>query len=125
MIGRKVARAFLLEQSDTAHPLIQELVDSRILHIIKKGYSGQDEPGVRFDVLQIDYGCYVDLLKTSRAPASLFGTDGDVESDDDHSYEALFGNVRVPEDDYRAIRRAILRLPQMLDAIGYRDGEGA
>jgi hypothetical protein len=121
VIGGKHARAFLLEQSDTAHPLIQQLVDSRILHIIKKGYSGQDEPGVRFDVLQIDYGCYVDLLKTSHAPSSLLGLPGGCGSTDRASYRALYQGVQVPEDDYRAIRRAILRLGEILSAIGYED----
>lgn len=127
VIDQKRARAFLLEQSDTNHPLIQQLVDNRILHVIKKGYSGQDEPGVRFDVLQIDYGCYIDLLKTSRAPAGLFGTVGD-EADADTEerlYAAFYGNVNVPEDDYRAIRRAILRLPDLLQSLGLAEAASA
>ena len=76
---------------------------------------------MRFDVLQIDYGAYVDLLKTSRAPSTLFGQAGEGETDDNWSYEALFGGVHVPEDDYRAIRRAIVRLPgDAYKAIEYR-----
>jgi hypothetical protein len=53
-------------------PLIQQLIDDRILHVIKRGYSAQDEPGVRYDVLQIDYGCYVDLMNTVNEPQGLF-----------------------------------------------------
>ena len=124
VIGQKRARAFLLEQSQTEHPLIQQLIDSRILHVIKKGYSGQDQPGVRFDVVQIDYGCYVDLLKTSRAPLSLLGGHDSVAFDsDDLTYAALYQGVDVPEDDYRAIRRAILKLPATLKAIGWHQQE--
>lgn len=32
--------------------------------------------------------------------------------------EALYGDVEVPEDDYRAIRRAELNLQDKLDQIG-------
>jgi hypothetical protein len=49
----KKARAFLLRQEHTRHPLIQRLIDDRILHVIKRGYSSKDDPGERFDVLQI------------------------------------------------------------------------
>lgn len=35
--GRK-ARAFLMKQDQTPDPLIQQLVDDRILHIIKRGW---------------------------------------------------------------------------------------
>lgn len=113
LAGRK-ARAFLLSQDDTNHPLVQQLVDDRILHIIKKGYSSNADPGVRFDVLEIDYGCYVGLLGTTSAPQHLFGANG---ATDDVAMVAFYGNVDVPEDDYRAIRRAVLDLPRVLAAI--------
>ncbi|WP_055553782.1 hypothetical protein [Streptomyces sp. NBRC 110028] len=37
------------------------LFDARVLHIVRRGYSAQDQPGERFDVWVIDYGAYVDL----------------------------------------------------------------
>jgi hypothetical protein len=101
--GRK-ARAFLIKQDQTEDALIQQLVDDRILHIIKRGWSGKDHPGERYDVLQIDYGCYVHLLGTNAAPQSLLGGDHD-------EFSAVVGDVEVPDEDYRAIRRAILDLP--------------
>jgi hypothetical protein len=110
--GRK-ARAFLLAQEDTIHPLIQQLVDDRILHIIKRGYSSKDNPGERYDVLQVDYGCYVHLLGTSAAPQRFLGED----ADDDSAFSAVIATVEVPEDDYRAIRRAVLDLPAILKSI--------
>lgn len=105
--GRK-ARAFLIKQDQTPDPLIQQLVDDRILHIIKRGWSGKDNPGERYDVLQIDYGCYVHLLGTNAAPQGLFG------GNDEEDFSAVIGDVEVPENDYRAIRRAILDLPALL-----------
>ena len=114
LVGRK-ARAFLLAQEDTGHYLIQQLVDDRILHIIKKGYSSKDTAGARFDVLQIDYGCYVDRLGTTGAPVNLLG---DAEATDDTAMAVFYGNVDVPEDDYRAIRRAILDLKRVLVGLG-------
>jgi hypothetical protein len=101
VIGSRRARAFLLSPADANHPLIRELYDARVLHIIKRGYSAQDEPGVRYDVFQIDYGCYVDLVATgTRAPQGLF----QVETADGTEF------VEVPADDYRSIRRAILHI---------------
>ncbi|MBU0596325.1 hypothetical protein KJ567_06550, partial [Candidatus Bipolaricaulota bacterium] len=98
--GRR-ARAFLLRQGEPMRSdLIRSLYDARVLHVIKKGVSSRDHAGVRFDVYAIDYGCYVELLTTARAPAGLFEVDGDDVS----------GFVEVPADDYRSIRRAILDL---------------
>jgi hypothetical protein len=105
VISNKKARAFLLAQEDTTNPLILKLVDDRILHIIKRGYSSKAEPGARFDVLEIDYGCYVQLARTSSAPQGLI--DG---VSDDALMESFYADIEVPEDDYRAIRRAVLEL---------------
>jgi hypothetical protein len=67
----------------------------------KKSYSTKQEPGIRYTVWKLDYGCYVDLINTSRGPTG-FLFEG-LEVDDD-------GTLTVPEDDFRAIRRAILDL---------------
>jgi hypothetical protein len=102
VIAHRRARAFLLKSS-TRHHLIDALFDARLLHVIKRSISGQEEPGARYDAYKLDYGCYVDLLATSKAPThQLFDTE---EAD-----EEAGASVRVPTDDYRAIRRAILDL---------------
>jgi hypothetical protein len=69
--------------------------------------SGQEEAGVRYDAYKLDYGCYVDLLATKTAPMSTYGVDPAeaVALSDLSSSE-----IQVPTDDYRAIRRAILKL---------------
>jgi hypothetical protein len=94
VIGSRRARAFLLS-SKIRHPGVDKLFDSRLLHILKKNVSSHDEAGQRYDVYKIDYGCYVDLINTAKAPIGLF------QNDDDTFTE-------VPHDDYRSIRRAIL-----------------
>jgi hypothetical protein len=102
VIAHRRARAFLLG-SNVRHPLIDALFDARLLHVMKRSISGQEEPGVRYDAYKLDYGCYVDLLATTRAPThQLFDTEPDGEQ---HAE-----SVKVPTDDYRAIRRAILDL---------------
>jgi hypothetical protein len=104
VIAHRRARAFLLE-SNTRHPLIDALFDARLLHVMKRSISGQEEPGVRYDAYKLDYGCYVDLLATTKAPIhQLFETE--------ESAEEVGANVKVPTDDYRAIRRAILDLAE-------------
>lgn len=98
VISNRRARAFLFP-SNVRHAGIEKLFDSRLLHILKKNVSSHDQPGMRFDVYKIDYGCYVDLINTTKAPQGLFQTDEEE------------GFTDVPRDDYRSIRRAIL-LPQ-------------
>ncbi len=70
VIAHRRARAFLL-LSYQQYPLIDMLFDARLLHVLKKNISSQDNPGARFDVYKLDYGCYVDLITTSKAPGGL------------------------------------------------------
>ena len=98
VIGHRKARAFLLRRG-FSHDLIDNLFDSRVLHLLKRNISAHDQPGIRYDVYKIDYGCYVDLLSTVRSPEGLLNLDGG-------------GFANVPPDDYRAIRRAILDLDE-------------
>ncbi len=95
VIGKRKARAFLFE-SNIRDPRIEQLFDSRVLHVLKRNISSRDEPGTRYDVYKIDYGCYVELINTIKNPVGLFA-----ENDQ--------GGVEVPKDDYRSIRSAILR----------------
>jgi hypothetical protein len=102
VIGDRRAKAFMLQQgTDTEHPLIRSLYDDRVLHLVKKGVATHDQPGVRFNVYAIDYGCYVDLMLTARAPQGLL----QIETE-----EGRVRYIDVPDEDYRSIRRAILDL---------------
>ena len=94
VIGQTRSRALLLDLR-TPHRLIEELLDARLIHVLRRSISGHDEPGVRYRAYKIDYGCYVQLLKTARSPLGLFQSD-------DETY------IDVPPDDFRAIRRSIL-----------------
>jgi hypothetical protein len=100
VIGERRARAFLL-RADETHEDVNTLFDARVLHLLKRNISARDKPGVRYDAYKLDYGCYVDLITTSKSPLGLLPS-GDEE-------EAA-GYVDVPPDDYRSIRRAILDL---------------
>ena len=103
VIGERRARAFLL-LSDTRHQLIDSLFDSRVLHNLKRNIAAHDQPGVRYDVYKLDFGCYIDLISTAKDPLGLLPLDDLI--DDIAQY------VEVPPDDYRSIRRAILDLDQ-------------
>lgn len=113
VIGARKSRAFLL-QSGTRHDLIDTLFDERVLHVIKKGISARDQPGVRYDAYKIDYGAYVDIISTDNAPKGLLALDDE---------EGKF--IDVPPDDYRVIRRAILdisRFEAVQDSIRKSEG---
>lgn len=105
VIGARKSRAFLLK-SGTTHELVDTLFDERVLHVIKRGISALDQPGVRFDAYKIDYGAYVDLITTEKAPRGLFASDEN---------STIF--VDVPPDDYRAIRRAILDIAKFDESL--------
>ncbi|HEX3862191.1 MAG TPA: ATP-binding protein [Stellaceae bacterium] len=109
IIGNRRARAFLFSSSSRDHR-IEQLFDSRLLHILRKNVSSHDQPGVRYDVYKIDYGCYVELMNTTKMPQGLF------QPTDEDDY------IEVPKDDYRSIRRAILTLeplPAVVDIVAY------
>ena len=102
VIRQKRARGFLVSQRSAEDPLLLALFDARVLHLVRRGYSGQDAPGERYDVWVIDYGAYVDLIHTSAAPKGLLPYGDDMDDD----------FVEVPTQDLRAIRRAILDLSE-------------
>ena len=100
VIGQRQARAFLL-RSNVNDPLISLLYDARILHLLKQGVSAQLLPGQRFNVYALDYGCYVDLIATTRAPKGLL-------IDEMESGEVEY--IEVPKTDFRSIRNSVLDL---------------
>lgn len=95
VIGNKRARSFLVSRELERHPIIQKLFDGRVIHLVKKGYSDKDTPGVRYNIYTLDYGTYVDLINTSKQPT--------LEFEEFQSEEDI-----VPFDDKRSIRRIIL-----------------
>lgn len=102
VIGEKKVRAFLLNAA-VSNPLIEFLFDERVLHIARRSYSAKDEPGVRYRVWKFDFGCYADLISTSTNPRELLSEGLSMSKD---------GEIVVPDDDYRAVRRAVLNLSE-------------
>lgn len=98
-IGERHARSFMIDKELEKHPVIQQLSDYRILHLIKRGYADKDNPGRRYSIYTLDYGTYVDLKNTSGQPELDF-----VEFKNENELE----NSIVPFDDKRSIRRIIL-----------------
>ena len=99
VIKERQAKAFLLE-TGTRDSLIDFLYDERVLHVLRKGMSAKDSPGKRFTVYGIDYGCYVDLISTAKAPKGVLDLG-------DNASEFI---TSVPKTDLRSIRRCVLEL---------------
>lgn len=99
VIKERQTKAFLLE-SGTRDQLIDFLYDERVLHVLRKGLSAQDQPGKRFHVYGIDYGCYVDLINTNKAPRGML----------DLGLDSTNFSAIVPRTDFRSIRRCVLDL---------------
>jgi hypothetical protein len=109
VIRGKRARGFMVNQKSSAAPLLLALFDARVLHLVRRGYSAQDEPGERYDVFVIDYGAYVDLIQTKFEPRGLLAV-GESEGNELEGEAELY--VEVPTQDLRALRRAILNLDE-------------
>jgi hypothetical protein len=95
VIGDRHARSFMVAREDSSAPLLRSLIDQRVVHVIRKGYADKDNPGIRYNIYTLDYGCYVDLKGTKREPTfELEEGEGD--------------DIIVPFDDRRRIRRIIV-----------------
>jgi hypothetical protein len=99
VIGHRKARSFMLPRELEKEDVIQKLFDARVVHLVLRGYADKDNPGVRYNIYTLDYGTYVDLLATSKAPDLGFQ---DKSPADD-------GEFLVPFDDKRSIRRIVLK----------------
>lgn len=108
VIRQKRARGFLVNQRNAGAPLLSALFDARVLHIVKRGYSAQDEPGERYDVYVIDYGAYVDLIRTKNEPQGLLPLASTLAGED-----VVGAYVDVPTQDLRSLRRAVLDLSEL------------
>ncbi|CAM5787448.1 hypothetical protein ACFOHU_07890 [Ottowia pentelensis] len=106
VIKERRAKGFLLK-SGVRDQLIDFLYDERVLHVLRKGISAKDQPGQRYNVYGIDYGCYVDLISTARAPQGVLDL-GDVTTE---------YSLTVPHTDLRSIRRCILELPEFYKTV--------
>lgn len=98
VIGERRARSFMLERRYEKSDVIQSLFDFRLLHLVQRGYADKDNPGTRYNIYTLDYGTYVDLAGTKKAPEGDFSEDLKDEV-----------GVIVPFDDKRSIRRIILK----------------
>lgn len=99
VIGKRRARSFMVERDLEKHPIIQQLSDARIIHLVKRGYADKDNPGRRYSIFTLDYGTYVDLKNTTKQPELDMGMVTD---------EVDLGDRVVPFEDKRSIRRIIL-----------------
>jgi hypothetical protein len=98
VVGRHKARSFLFEQGVEQTEMIRSLMDLRLIHLVKRGFTPEDDPtGQPYDVYTLDYGTYVHALGTDRAPTGDFSQEHGPGAD-----------VVVPFHDDRAIRRVIL-----------------
>lgn len=64
IIIEKHSTHFMIAEKNSGNKHIQSLIDFRVLHLRKKGYSHQDIPNETFNVYSIDYGCYNHLSFT-------------------------------------------------------------
>lgn len=67
VIEKKRSVHFLIALKHAQNKHIQNLIDFRVLHLRKNGYSHQDHAGASYNVYSIDYGCFNSLNITKTA----------------------------------------------------------
>ncbi|WP_156057611.1 hypothetical protein [Micromonospora parva] len=100
VIGTRQTTMFMLAREHSDNPVIQSLFDQRLIHLISRGYSDKENPGLRYNIYSLDYGTYVDLKRTRAEPDRFEIFDEDT---DDDAKDRV-----VPFADKRSIRRVIL-----------------
>ena len=99
VIGERQVRSFMVAREDSTSGLLRSLIDQRVVHIIRHGYADKDNPGIRYNIYTLDYGCYIDLKGTKGAPEFEVSAG---EEDEDGATPV------VPFDDNRRIRRVVV-----------------
>lgn len=61
IIIKKKKTHFLIPQKYRSNKYLNQLIDFRIIHLRKKGYSHKGNAGIMYDVYSIDYGCYTSI----------------------------------------------------------------
>lgn len=67
VIEKKRSVHFLIPAKHAQNKHIQNLIDFRVMHLRKNGYSHKDHAGASYNVYSIDYGCYnsLNIAKTA------------------------------------------------------------
>ncbi len=107
VIGSRQAKMFMLAREHNDDPMVQSLFDLRLLHLVSRGYSDKENPGLRYNIYALDYGTYVDLKRTKSEPEGVIDSDVTIDVASDRI---------VPFADKRSIRRIILN-PAVFDQI--------
>lgn len=61
VVHKKKSMHFLIPEEYSNNKHIQNLIDFRVIHLRKNGYSHQDHAGISYNVYSVDYGCYNSL----------------------------------------------------------------
>lgn len=73
VIEKKKSVHFLIPDKHAKNKHIQNLVDFRVIHLRRSGYSHQDHSGISYNVYSIDYGCYNSLnIARNKLDSSAF-----------------------------------------------------
>ncbi|GCL74889.1 hypothetical protein PN4B1_48750 [Paenibacillus naphthalenovorans] len=61
IVLKKQKTHFLIPEKHSDNEYLQQLIDLRVIHLRKKGYSHKDNKGVAYNVYSVDYGCYTSI----------------------------------------------------------------
>jgi hypothetical protein len=70
-VAERPNRCFLVNtMRDASHPLLQDLYDARIVHVLRRGLVIDEDPGTLYDLYVVDYGyfaCHLDAVRKGGA----------------------------------------------------------
>jgi hypothetical protein len=105
VVGRHRSRSFMFDQELDSHSVVRSLFDQRVVHLVRRGFIPEGEDiGRQYNVYTLDYGTYVGVLGTERAPRGDFSR----ELVDDGT------GLVYPFNDGRGMKRIVLP-PELLE----------
>jgi hypothetical protein len=99
LIVKKRSRTFLVPAEEESHPLLQDLLDARVLHLMRRGYFDAESTGVRYSIFNLDYGSYLHVANDPKYSNEL----------EERKLRPTSGTKYInPFGDHRSIRRVLL-----------------
>lgn len=102
VVGQGSSCYFLLPEADSTEEVFQTLVDHRVLHLLRRGYTDHLAVGKRFNVYALDYGTFVPYKRSAAVP---------------YMHPVYLGPSPAPSEEYclpfgdgRGVRRFIVKL---------------
>ncbi|MCA1707161.1 MAG: hypothetical protein LC808_29390 [Actinobacteria bacterium] len=106
VVGDAESCYFLLDERDSENELVRLLVDHRVIHVMRRGYTDMSAVGKRFNIYALDYGTFVPYKRSLALQQTYMAR---LEGN-----EPFADAYCVPFGDNRGTRRVVVDLDEVI-----------